>query len=158
TLVVWSKCDRLLSKEYDDPGGAREQAAIRRLGDRLIEHISLIYHRFLDTADDRERNVAITVNGQTVHPWNPFYPAKAEQVLSPKQQEIEIELEDGSVEKARIRAWILPHSRDLSEPERKVARISNRGQGFYIHREGRVIQEGGWLGVFGVMEPHSSLL
>ena len=25
TLVVWSKCDRLLSKEYDDPGGARNR-------------------------------------------------------------------------------------------------------------------------------------
>ncbi len=158
TLVVWSKCDRLLAKDYDDPGGAREQAAIRRLADRLMEHIGLIYHRFLDTNNDSEDNVAITVNGASVEPWNPFYPAKAEQVLSPKQQEIEIELEDSSIEKARIRAWILPHSRDLTEPERKLARISNRGQGFYIHREGRVIQEGGWLGVFGVMEPHSSLL
>lgn len=158
TLVIWSKCDRLLSKEFDDPGGAREQAAIRRLGDRLIEHVALIYYRFLDPADDRERNIAITVNGQEVAPWNPFYPEKSEQVLTAKQQELEIELNDGTVEIARIKAWILPHRRDLTKDEQKVAKISNSGQGFYIHREGRVIQKGGWLGVFGMPEPHFSLL
>ena len=158
TLVVWSKCDRLLSKEYDDPGGAREQAAIRRLGERLIDHVALIYYRFLDEGDDRERHVSISVNGEQVRPWNPFYPEKADQVLSPEQQKLEIELEDGSVETAQIRAWILPNRRDLTKDEQKVANITNRGQGFYIHREGRVIQQGGWLGVFGAVEPHTSLL
>lgn len=158
TLVVWSKCDRLLSKEYDDPGGAREQAAIRRVGERLIEHVALIYHRFLDPNDTRERHVSITVNGEVVEAWNPFYPAKADQVLSPAQQQLEIELEDGTVETATIRAWILPHRRELSKEEQKIANITNRGQGFYIHREGRVIQQGGWLGVFGAVEPHTSLL
>lgn len=158
TLVVWSKCDRLLSKEYDNPGGAREQAAIRRLGERLIEHVALIYYRFLDSVDGRERNVSISVNGQPVSAWNPFYPQKSEQVLSVKQQQLEIELEDGSVETAQIKAWILPHRRTLAKEEQKIANITNRGQGFYIHREGRVIQQGGWLGVFGVIEPHYSLL
>lgn len=158
TLVVWSKCDRLLSKEYDDPGGSREQAAIRRLGERLIDHVALIYYRFLDKDDARERYVSITVNGEQVRPWNPFYPEKADQVLSSEQQKLEIELEDGSVETAQIRAWILPNRRDLSKDEQKVANITNRGQGFYIHREGRVIQQGGWLGVFGAVEPHTSLL
>ena len=142
TLVVWSKCDRLLSKEYDNPGGAREQAAVRRLSDRLIDHVALIYHRFLDSADQRERNVIISVNGEPVRAWNPFFPSRAEQVLSVKQQQLEIELEDGTVETARIKAWILPHSRDMTKDEQKIANISNRGQGFYIHREGRVIQQG----------------
>ncbi|MHC5234241.1 ATP-binding protein [Brucella sp. LJL56] len=158
TLVVWSKCDRLLAKEYDDPGGAREQAAVRRLGERLMEHVSLIYHRFLDADDGRERNVSVSVNGQAVKAWNPFYPEKSDQVLSERQQHLEIELEDGSVETAHIKAWILPHRRDMTRDEQKIANITNRGQGFYIYREGRVIQQGGWLGVFGVIEPHYSLL
>lgn len=158
TLVIWSKCDRLLSREYDDPGGAREQAAIRRLHDDLKRHLGLIYHRFLDANEDRECNVSITVNGAEVEAWNPFFPSKADQVLSSEQQKLEIELEDGSVETASVKAWILPNQRDLTEPEKKVARISNRAQGFYIHREGRVIQQGGWVGVFGAVEPHTSLL
>ena len=158
TLVIWSKCDRLLSREYDDPGGAREKAAIRRLDDDLKRHLGLIYYRFLDLTDDRERNVSVTLNGVAVEPWNPFFPERAEQVLSPEQQKLEIEREDESVDTATIRAWILPNRRDLTDQEQKIARISNRAQGFYIHREGRVIQQGGWIGVFGASEPHTSLL
>lgn len=162
TLVVWSKCDRLLSKNYSDPGGANEQAAIRRLRASLKEHIALIYHRFLDTGDSRQRNVAISVNGEQVEPWNPFFPEKAEQVLSENQQRIEMDLADGNGSGvATIKAWILPNSNTLTEDERKKANITNRGQGFYIYREGRLINQGGWLGVFGAQgsfEPHMSLL
>lgn len=162
TLVVWSNCDRLLSKNYSDPGGANEQAAIKRLRVSLKEHLALIYHRFLDQTDSRQRNVTITVNGETVEPWNPFFPERSEQVLSEKQQRIEMDLADGGGSGvATIKAWILPNSNTLTEDERKKANITNRGQGFYIYREGRVINQGGWLGVFGAhgsLEPHMSLL
>lgn len=158
TLVIWSKCDRLLTKEYEEPGGAKEQQAIRRLADRLEEHVALIYYRFLDKCDERERDVSITINGDAVTPWNPFYPAKAEQALPDNLQKLEIETEDGTIEVATMRAWILPNQRDLSADEKKEARISNRAQGFYIHREGRLIHSGGWLNVFGAVEPHTSLL
>jgi hypothetical protein len=158
TLVVWSKCDRLLSKEYDEPGGSQEKSAIKRLSDRLREHVALIYYRFLDPSDTRERNVTIRIDGVAVEAWNPFFPTRAEQVLNDAQQILEVEMEDGSVETVHLKAWILPNQRDLDSNEKKVALITNRGQGFYIHREGRVIQQGGWLGVFGAVEPHTSLL
>lgn len=158
TLVIWSKCDRLLSKEYDEPGGTQERSAIRRLSERLREHVALIYYRFLDPADTRERSLTIRIDGEAVEGWNPFFPERAEQVLNEAQQKLEIEMEDGSVENATLRAWILPNRRDLDQEEQRKARITNRGQGFYIHREGRLIQQGGWLGVFGAVEPHTSLL
>lgn len=162
TLVVWSKCDRLLSKNYDEPGGTKEQGAIKRLRISLKAHIGLIYHRFLDTDDDRQRNIKITVNDELAEPWNPFYPEKSEQVLSEPQQVIEITSVDGeSTGQATIRAWILPNSNTLTKEEKDKANITNRGQGFYIYREGRLINEGGWLGVFGsqgTFEPHMSLL
>lgn len=159
TLVIWSNCDRILSKEYGEPGGTQEKQAIKRLAESLAKHVSLIYHRFLDPSDDRERNVAIRINGILVEPWNPFYPAKSEQTLGETQQSFEIELADGSIERARIRAWILPHRRDMSREEHdRLARISNKAQGFYIYREGRLIQDGGWMGVFSAPEPHTSLL
>jgi hypothetical protein len=158
TLVIWSKCDRLLSKEYAQPGGVQEQNAIRRLSERLREHVALVYYRFLDPSDKRERNVVIRVDGEQVEAWNPFYPEKAEQVLPDNLQKLEVEDEDGNVEVAHMRAWILPNQRDLTNEEKKKARITNRGQGFYIHREGRIIQQGGWHGVFGAVEPHTSLL
>lgn len=158
TLVIWEKCDRILAREYDEPGGAKERLAIGQLARRLKEHVAVIYYRFLDHNDVRQRDVTIAVNGEPVDPWNPFYPEKAEQVLPEIKQTLEIETEDGSIETAYIRAWILPNSRDLTDEEKKIAKITNRGQGFYIHREGRLIQQGGWLGVFGAVEPHYSLL
>lgn len=158
TLVIWEKCDRILSKEYE-AGGTKEQAAIKRLSDTLSKHLSLVYHRFTEKTDSRERDVDIFINSSPVVPWNPFYPERAEQVLPEKKQTLVVEMPDGSEEKATIRAWILPHRRDMTKDEaREYARISNRAQGFYVFREGRLIQDGGWMDVFGAPEPHTSLL
>lgn len=158
TLLIWEKCDRILTKDYE-PGSTQEKAAIKRLTDNLVEHLSLVYHRFLDTADQRERNISIFVKGVAVQPWNPFYPARSEQVLAEAKQKLLIEMPDGSEEVANIRAWILPHRNDMTkEEERTYAKISNRAQGFYVYREGRLIQDGSWMGVFGANEPHTSLL
>lgn len=158
TLLIWEKCDRILTREYE-AGSSKEQNAIKRLADSLIKHLSLVYHRFLDQSDDRERNVVISVNQSLVEPWNPFYPARSEQVLSENKQKLHIELADGTEETATIRAWILPHRSDMTKEEERIhARISNRAQGFYVYREGRLIQDGSWLEVFGAPEPHTSLL
>jgi hypothetical protein len=158
TLVIWSKCDRILTTNYGEDETTKELQAIRRLAERLKDHAALIYYRFLDEKDDRERTVKIAVNGEPVLSWNPFFPEKSEQVLPDISQTLEIVLEDKTVETAKMRAWILPNRRDLTSEEIKIANITNARQGFYIHREGRVIQQGGWLGVFGAPEPHTSLL
>lgn len=158
TLLIWEKCDRLLTKDYE-PGGSKEKSAIERLADSLAKHLSLVYHRFCDSADARERNIKIFVNQIPVVAWNPFYPARSEQVLSEKKQKLIVELPDGSEEIATIKAWILPHRSDMTKEEEKThARISNKAQGFYVYREGRLIQDGSWLDVFGSPEPHTSLL
>jgi hypothetical protein len=155
TLVIWEKCDRLLSKEYREPGGVKEQQAVKRLAERLIRHIALIYHRFLQPAGWNGKKVRITVGDAPVIPWDPFYPEKAEQALPAEFQVIEVERDDGTVDRATIKAWILPNSRDMTDAENEKANITNAGQGFYIHREGRVIQSGSWLGIWK-LEPHTS--
>lgn len=158
TLVIWEKCDRILTKEYE-PGGTKEKQALNRLGESISKHISLVYHRFLDKSDKRERDITICINKIAVEPWNPFYPARSEQVLAEQKQKLYVELPDGAEEIATIRAWILPHRNDMTREEEKTfARISNRSQGFYVYREGRLIQDGSWLEVFGAPEPHTSLL
>lgn len=160
TLVIWSNCDRLLNKDYAEPGGTLEKQAITRLVSNLDKHVSLVYHRFLDESDTRERNVKIVINNTPVKPWNPFFPEKSKQLLAKTQQKIIIEPaeENGEDRIATVRAWLLPHSRDMTKEEESKARISNAAQGFYIYREGRLIQHGDWLNVFGKPEPHSSLL
>lgn len=158
TLIIWEKCDRILTKDYE-PGSSKEKNAIKNLASSLSAHLSLVYHRFLDKSDHRERNIQITVNEIPVEYWNPFYPQRSEQVLPEKQQKLIVELPDGSEEVANIRAWILPHRSEMTKSEESLyARISNKAQGFYVYREGRLIQDGSWLEVFGAPEPHTSLL
>lgn len=160
TLVIWSKCDRLLSKHYEVPGGTPERAAITRLSTKLIDHLSLVYYRFLDPKDTRTSNIVIYVNGKAVEGWNPFFPARSEQVLNTTQQTIECELPDGSTAIASLKAWILPHSLDCTSEEKKLAKHSNKSQGFYVFRENRLIHESGWLSIHGwtALEPHMALL
>lgn len=157
TLVVWSKCDRLLSKDYEQPGGALEKKAVGARVAKLKEHVALVFHRYLDPTESRYTTVVIRVNGEPVQPWNPFYPEKSEQVLPDHAKTLDIQLQDGTTHQARMSAWILPHSKDMTPEENAKAKISSRAQGFYIHREGRIIHHGGWLGVFRSDDPHYSL-
>lgn len=158
TLVVWSKCDRVLVKNYDPPGGTAEQNAINKRTDKLIEHLSKVFHKFLDPKFKEFSNVNITVNGQKLKPFNPFYPERSEQLLSESETVLEIERQDGSTKRAYLRAWILPHTKEMTKEENDTyAKITSRGQGFYIYREGRMIFSEGWLGVFRSDDQHFSL-
>ena len=158
TLVIWSNCDRLLPNEYQTTAGSAEKRALKSLATKLTKHVGTVYHRFLDDSDTSTKNIVITINGELVEPWDPFFKSHSEQVLAPEMQKIEIKLPNGSTHSAGILAWILPPRNDLEPEEQKKARITNAGQGFYIYREGRLICEGGWQGVFGGVEPHGSLL
>jgi hypothetical protein len=159
TLVVWSKCDRILNKHYDEPGGSKEQTALKNRRRILGEHIGKIFHKYLDPRETEYSNVKIMLNGESILLWNPFYPERSEQMISPNESQLVIESEDGAAATAIMRAWILPHSNDLTKEENdRFARISNKAQGFYVYREGRMIHNGGWLDVFGSVEPHFSLL
>ncbi|EPJ56197.1 MAG: hypothetical protein OFPI_00880 [Osedax symbiont Rs2] len=158
TLVVWSRCDRLLSKVYADHGGTLESNAIRARRKKLIEHCALIFHKYLNSEEKKYRTIKINVDGAEVEHWNPFYPSKSEQVLKENLTKLTIQLDDGSNHEATVKAWILPHAKDMTKEENsKFAKISNRGQGFYIHREGRVIHHGGYLGLWRSDDPHWSL-
>lgn len=159
TLVVWSKCDRLLGKVYEEPGGTKEKNAINYRRDKLIDHCALIFHKYLNPEEEQFPNINITINGAKVEHWNPFYPEKSEQVLPECKTKLPIQCEDGSIHNASVKAWILPHSKDMTNEEnRSKAKLSNRGQGFYIHREGRIIHSGGYLGIWRADDPHWSLL
>lgn len=160
TLVIWAKCDRLLKKHYQVPGGTQEKQAVTRLSTKLSEHVALVYYRFLDKNDTRAQNISIYINGSQVKPWNPFFPQKSQQVLETSSQTIVCELQTGEEQSAYLRAWILPHRDDCTSEERAEAKHANNRQGFYVFRENRLIHNGDWLGIhsWGTLEPHLSLL
>jgi hypothetical protein len=151
TVVVWEKIDRLM-KDYSDPKGVPAQKAWKRIVENTREHVAMIYQRFLDRNNRDAANVVISVNGESVEPWDPFCRGESELVAG---DEIEV---DGTGAFFKINAWVLPRSEEFSTPEAATAaRISNDNQGFYIYRENRLIHYADWMGMF-IKEPHGSLL
>ena len=154
TLVIWEKIDRLL-KSYNNSSSARK--ALKRTVDSLEFHISMVYQRFLDNNDDREKNIEITLNGRKVEAWDPFsLNEKDTEVLA--EEVVDVEMPNGNTSMFNIKAYMLPRRENFSSSQaRDRARLSNDMQGFYIYRENRLIHAGDWLNMFA-KEPHYSLL
>lgn len=155
TLVLWEKVDRLLDS-YKDRNAQPFRRAIGRLEAALKEHLALVYQRFLDTGDVREKNVEIRVNGSVVSGWDPF--CLTETKLPVAEHVQEVELANGSRASFTVKAFILPRKEEYkSDDARNAAKISNERQGVYVYRENRLIHGPDWLGMFK-QEPHFSLL
>lgn len=156
TVVVWDKIDRLL-KNYVNPTGNHARKALEKIIKDFNDHASMVYQRFLDFEDGRARNIEITVNKRPINSWDPFCENEqgTEKVA---EQNVPVELTDGSSAKFQIKAFILPRREHFSSPEAaKAARLANNMQGIYIYRENRLIHPADWLGMFS-KEPHLSLL
>ena len=157
TLVTWQKCDRVLGRTRPDEGESKVKAALKRSAKNLQDHLNLTFHRYLDKEDDRGANVEIWVNDDLCEGWNPFAPSLSE----PNEfQPIEIVKQDDSVSELSITGWLLPHRNDCDKDQKDQVKHSTKGQGFYIYRENRLIQAGGWADIQGwsTIEPHLSLL
>lgn len=155
TLVLWEKVDRLLDS-YKDRNGQPFRRAIGRMEAALKEHLALVYQRFLDTGDAREKDVEIRVNGCVVPCWDPFCLTETKSPVAEHVQEVE--LANGRRASFTVRAFILPRKEEYkSEDARNAAKISNERQGVYVYRENRLIHGPDWLGMYK-QEPHFSLL
>ncbi len=153
TLVVWSKCDRVLRGDLE-PGSSKEQTAFKNRMKRLSEHLGKVFHRFIDTGVAGVPNVTISINGENVEPWDPFYTEKSDCL---DDRSVPVINDAGDTIPVRFRAFILPHQAELTDDEKKKAKIQNSRQGFYVYRENRLIHDGDWFGLYK-LEPHLSLL
>ena len=153
TLVIWSKCDRVLRADLE-PGSAKEQTALKNRMKRLSEHLGKVFHRFLDPGIKDVPNVTITINGEASEPWDPFYTEKSDCL---DERSVPVVTESGEEVPVKFRAFILPHQAELNDEEKKKAKIQNSKQGFYVYRENRLIHDGDWFGLYK-LEPHLSLL
>ncbi|MCY4652695.1 MAG: ATP-binding protein [Dehalococcoidia bacterium] len=155
TVVLWTRVDRLLRADYRDPSGKAAQNALKKRCEGLKQHLGMTFQRFLDSQDDRGRNIRIRLNGTLVSAWDPFQKGYSELVA----QET-MEVPTGAAENARftVRAYILPRREEFpDDAQAEAARISPDLQGIFIYREQRLIHAGTWLDMFR-KEPHSNLL
>lgn len=155
TVVIWERVDRLLP-DYKRKDGRAVKTAVGRIEADLVNHIAMVYQRFLDAGDSRARTVSIRVNGEPVVPWDPFCVAETRGPVVEK--EVPVTMPDGSTTSFTLRAFILPRKEEFSSVEnRNAAKIGVERQGVYVYRENRLIHGPDWLGMYK-LETHQSLL
>ncbi len=154
TVVIWDKIDRILA-EYKRQGGAAARKAKDRYLDQLRQHIAMVYQRFIDETDERERHLRISVNGVDVEPWDPFCIAETKAPML--ERKVELELADGTKASFNVRAFVLSRKEDFKDQSLvKTAKLGNDMQGIYVYRENRLIHGPDWLDMYR-KEPHFSL-
>ncbi len=146
TVVVWQKLDRVV-REWNDLGGW-DRRRLRMLADSTAAHLSMVFHRFIEGISGAPR-LRLSVNGTKLNAWNPFAPDEPHTQAMPEQH---FELTRGRARgDVHIRGSVLP-PRDLFTSPEAFELLSgpkkwNRQQGFYIYRNNRLIQSGGWCGL-----------
>lgn len=154
TVILWRKLDRILPSKSPDGGWARRR--IEGLAPRLVSHLSMVFHRFLE--NHAEQHICLSVNGEVVAPWDPFcVDEPATRQLETDEFEVENGDDTGSV---RLQRYILP-SRERFSSREAFERASgpekwNKQQGLYIYRADRLVQWSGWAGIRTIDE-HTKL-
>ncbi len=139
TLVVWRGIDAF--QESDIPNKI----------DSLRDHLSLVFHCFLEGIVPGKKALKIYVNGQQLEPLNPFNQKHiATQQLVPEK----IKYLDSEIV---VQPYILPHHSKLSQQEfDKYATKEGytKSQGFYLYRAHRLLIFGTWWGMHRTNDAH----
>lgn len=160
TVVMWQKVDKLLKTKSGEDAKNRN-LALKRTEKSLIDHLEMVFQRYLDRKDDRVADVAIAVNGRDLRPWDPFQVANGGQLALDKKLKMRPAYAGGSSTEefeVLLRAYILPRKDEYQSDEaRTEARIGIDRQGIYLYRENRMIEGPEWLGT-GATETHLNTL
>jgi hypothetical protein len=147
TVVIWEKLDRLVEFNRELSGWDRRR--LRNMAEAASSHLAMVFHRFIEGVQGRPR-LRLVVNGKKVPAWNPFASAEKHTQVFP-EQDFELITPKGAAAVVRVRAHVLP-SRDQFSSQAAFEALSgpkkwNRQQGFYIYRNDRLVQSGGWSGM-----------
>jgi hypothetical protein len=156
TVVLWERLDRVLG--YRNPTSAVARGGLDALAEATLDHLSMVFHRFLSGEVGARRCIEIRCNGEPLTPWDPFARREPRTQRLPLQR-IRIK-RDGPTHLVRAQPYILPNQVMFSTPAAHAAASGpkkwNRQQGFYIYRRDRMIQSGGWNRL-RTMDEHSKL-
>lgn len=145
TVVVWDKLDRILKNRVEGGKGFSKKSYLAMCR-HIEEHLGMVFHRFLDGKSQRKLPLSIYFNGNKINSWDPFvtnepHTLKLEKHLVPFHQ-------NGREFSISVQPYILPHESMFSSKSAHASAAGpkkwNRQQGFYIYRNDRLIQSGGW--------------
>ncbi|MHD0314917.1 ATP-binding protein [Fusobacterium varium] len=134
TLVVWQKLDRLKAGEINF------ELSLGRKIDRVRDHLSLVYHRYL-TGETGITKLKLSINREKVKAIDPFLIEKSVQAMDDETLVIQ-----GN--KILVRPYILPHISKLTSDEIKMLGGKEglrKQQGFYVYRNKRLLVWGTWF-------------
>jgi hypothetical protein len=143
TVVFWQKLERILG--YQVPAGKAAQTGFKRMCRELEDHLGMVFHRFLTGTAKRKQPLTIYVNGHPVEAWDPFCQDEPNtQTLRAHKLSFQHE---GVKSYIHIYPFVLPHESQFSSG--RAFKEAGRGQwnalqGFYIYRNDRLLQAGGW--------------
>jgi hypothetical protein len=144
TVVLWEKLDRML--HYKVPNGRWALDALAKLSMDIEDHLAMVFHRYLAGEVDGRPGLTISLNGETIQPWDPFSRDEPATISLPEQR---LRVSHGGRAHAVLaRPYVLPSEARFSGPaahRRASGPLKwNRQQGLYIYRCDRLIQAGGW--------------
>jgi hypothetical protein len=134
TLVVWQKLDRLKAGEINF------ELSLGRKIDRVRDHLSLVYHRYL-AGESGITKLKLSINGEKIKGIDPFLTEKSVQAMDDETLVIQ-----GN--KIFVRPYILPHISKLTSDEIKMLGGKDglrKQQGFYVYRNKRLLVWGTWF-------------
>lgn len=152
TAVIWENCDRILGRNYKNPGGQTQQNAFKRKLDSLRFHLSMVFERFLDQSDERARNVRLFINSDELRPYDPFARDLNTDLCYKGRLDVSYEDDPDEVSAVTAAAYVVP-ARDELKSMSEIDGVFPKGinpdsmQGIYVYRENRLIHWGDWCGI-----------
>ncbi len=138
TLIIWEDFDVIRKAN-----GGQVFQPLTKHRDELLEHLALIYHRFM-----KEDKIKFFVNYAEISPLDPFLESRS--TLSHSTIKQPLKDSSGRIHYIYITPYKLPFVTSMSNDEQKLiggAENMNRMQGYYIYRGKRLIKYGTWFGI-----------
>ena len=123
TTVLWEGMDTLLKGGAD--GMDRTEDSVRKSLAEALEHLGMVFHRFLES-----RKVKIRCGWSHVLPWDPLG-------SQPEPEFVPVDKFSYHGEEIAIRCAVMPHPKRMSQEEQKRVGGANGlagQQGIYVYR------------------------
>ncbi|MEM3485952.1 MAG: hypothetical protein QXI12_10060 [Candidatus Methanomethyliaceae archaeon] len=144
--------------KYKLSSGKAAANGFNKMARELEAHLGAVFHRFISGELGDGRKIIITLNGNKIEPCDPYARSEGSTLQLPK---ISLKMAGEEGEYVVVcTPYVLPTRDNFSSAEAFERSAGINGwtpqQGFYIYRENRLIQNGGWNGI-RVPDEHSKL-
>ena len=120
-------------------------STLRELSNKVQEHVSLIFHRYISA-----KKLTMWVNNAKVQAQDPFLEYPGSKTTIKKVRTVALRDSQGIERLIEVQPFVLPFATDLTDKDKKLlGGIENlrTKQGFYIYRNKRLIIWGTWFGL-----------